>query len=84
MTHPPHHPWHNLRDALDRVGTTPCVACPEVFFPEDYPDKETKTYAAGVARALCDRCPVKNECFSYATEADERWGIWGGTLPSER
>jgi WhiB family redox-sensing transcriptional regulator len=83
MTHHPH-PWHNLRDALDRVETTPCVACPEVFFPEDYPDKETKTYAVEVARALCSGCPVKNECFAYANEADERWGIWGGTLPAER
>jgi WhiB family redox-sensing transcriptional regulator len=58
--------------------------CPEVFFPEDYPDKHTKAYAVQVARALCDTCPIKNECFTYANETAERYGIWAGTLPSER
>jgi hypothetical protein len=24
------------------------------------------------------------ECFAYAVERNERWGIWAGTLPHER
>jgi WhiB family transcriptional regulator, redox-sensing transcriptional regulator len=69
---------------MDRVGSTPCMDCPEVFFPEDYTDRHTRSYAINVAKALCDTCPIKNECFTYAHETDQRYGIWAGTLPSER
>ena len=84
MTHHRQNPHHALRDAIDRVGKTPCMDCPEVFFPEDFPDKHTKQYAIRTAKALCDICPVKAECFTYATEVSEGYGIWAGTLPSER
>jgi hypothetical protein len=84
MSHHRQNPHHALRDAIDQAGSTPCMDCPEVFFPEDFPDKHTKTYAIQVARALCETCPVKKECFSYAKESNERYGIWAGTLPSER
>ena len=34
------------------------------------------------AKALCARCPVRRECLEYGI--DEDYGIWGGSLPSER
>ena len=77
-------PHHKLRDAIDHVGSVPCMDCPDVFFPEDFPDKQTREYAIKVARKLCNQCPIKEQCFAYATEADERYGVWAGTLPSER
>lgn len=60
------------------------MTIPEVFFPEDFPDKNVKDFAILVARNLCNTCPIKNECFMYANETDQRYGIWAGTLPSER
>lgn len=36
------------------------------------------------ARAICDACPVKQECLEQALEARERWGMWGGTTAQER
>ena len=29
-------------------------------------------------------CPLTGACLAYAVAADEREGIWGGTLPDER
>lgn len=84
MTHHRHNPHQKLRDAIDTVGRTPCMDCPDVFFPEDFPDRLTRQYAIAIARKLCSECPIKNECFMYASETDERYGIWAGTLPSER
>jgi WhiB family redox-sensing transcriptional regulator len=84
MTHQGQNPHHALRYAIDKVGKTPCMECPEVFFPEDFPDKHTKQHAIRTARALCNLCPVKQECFTYANEVSEGYGIWAGTLPSER
>ena len=48
---------------------------PELFFPE-------KGGSTREAKALCRRCPVRDDCLDYALGHDERFGIWGGT--SER
>tara|TARA_Y100001973_G_C5170686_1_gene318859 strand:+ start:550 stop:768 length:219 start_codon:yes stop_codon:yes gene_type:complete len=69
---------------IDTVEKTPCMDMPEVFFPEDFPHKEVKACAVLVARHLCNTCPIKRACFEYATERGEPYGIWAGTLPSER
>lgn len=60
---------------------------PEVFFPEDLPSRNRadKLYQQQVtltALATCGRCPVRELCLDFGL--DEEWGIWGGTLPSQR
>lgn len=49
------------------------------FFDED---EDAATNA--LAKALCNDCPVRNSCLSYALVTDERVGIWGGTEEKER
>ena len=36
------------------------------------------------ALAICDICPVKEDCLQYALEARERFGVWGGTTEKQR
>jgi WhiB family transcriptional regulator, redox-sensing transcriptional regulator len=36
------------------------------------------------AKAVCVRCPVRDECLAYALRVDEPIGIWGGLNESER
>lgn len=36
------------------------------------------------ARALCDACPVREECARFALTIGEEHGIWGGTTSQER
>jgi len=36
------------------------------------------------AKRLCEGCALKNLCLDYAVEANEPYGIWGGTTPDER
>lgn len=36
------------------------------------------------AVALCDRCPVRNECRSWALDHEERHGTWGGLSEKKR
>jgi WhiB family redox-sensing transcriptional regulator len=62
----------------------PCEKMPSVFFPEDYSDPELIKVVTKTAKALCHSCPIIEECFTYALESNQRHGIWGGTLPSER
>jgi WhiB family redox-sensing transcriptional regulator len=36
------------------------------------------------AKAICKRCPVVNECLTWALEMKEKHGIWGGMTVKER
>jgi hypothetical protein len=76
--------FNKLNEAINKSGPVPCEALPEVFFPEDFLTKDMKEQAAQMAQKLCATCPVRFECFEYAIVAKERFGVWGGTLPSER
>lgn len=69
-----------LWDAIDKAPVrVPCQDTdPEVWFPE----------GAGpnykIARAFCNRCPVRNLCLDYAIENEELIGMFGGLTPKER
>lgn len=51
-------------------------AATALFFPENAADTEA-------AKAICETCPVKNECLDHALANNEP-GIWGGTTGKER
>lgn len=36
------------------------------------------------AKAVCQRCPVRWECLTYALETRQRHGVWGGLTAEER
>nr|WP_324613310.1 WhiB family transcriptional regulator [Mycobacteroides chelonae] len=50
---------------------------PEIFFPE-------KGGSTREAKAVCQRCPVRDACLEEALAQDERFGIWGGLSERER
>jgi hypothetical protein len=62
----------------------PCEWQPELWFPEDLPDPKTREQATKEAVKGCRACPVQAQCFDYALESNQKHGIWGGSLPSER
>lgn len=35
------------------------------------------------AKAVCDRCPVRQQCLDYALNRED-YGVWGGLTPRER
>ncbi len=76
--------YRDLSAAIVKIGGVPCEDIPDIFFPEDFPDKQTREYAIRTAKALCKECPLLIQCFAYAIEAQEPYGIWAGTLPHER
>jgi WhiB family redox-sensing transcriptional regulator len=52
-------------------------ADPNLFFPERF-------VVSPVAHTYCRRCPVQQDCLSFAIEANENWGIWGGMSQKAR
>lgn len=55
---------------------------PELFFP-------ISAAGAGLAQAneakgVCEICPVRAACLSYALQTNQEAGIWGGATEEER
>jgi WhiB family redox-sensing transcriptional regulator len=75
--------WLELQKAIDDAPSiTPCTNFPDLFFGDS---------AIGAAQAdnrmakeLCQKCPIINDCLTYALEAKEEWGVWGGMTYQER
>lgn len=40
--------------------------------------------AVEAAKAVCDRCPVRQACRAHALAAGEEFGVWGGLAAGER
>ena len=50
----------------------------EVFYPEDDEDEGLP------AKAICDKCPVREVCLEHAIANREKIGVWGGYTARER
>lgn len=55
---------------------------PELFFPVG--DVGPALLQIAEAKAVCRRCPVVDECLSWALTMGEDDGVWGGTSADER
>lgn len=55
-----------------------------MFFPERWANDSVHE----VAKSICSRCPVRDECLELALlenkAEDDRWGVFGGMTPHER
>lgn len=65
-------------DEMDWADRGACLGePPALFFPGQGED-------ASIAKGICARCPVREECLDYAMRHTERFGIWGGLSERER
>lgn len=48
-----------------------------IFFPAS--DAES-----GPAKAVCDGCPVRDQCLEWALATRQEDGVWGGLTDNER
>lgn len=85
--------YFSLLGAME--GTEPCsqpefLENPEEFHGDIVADKYTGNWASSsnvseaTAEKLCAGCPLLEMCRDYAMEAQEPYGIWGGTRPVDR
>lgn len=56
---------------------------PELFFPVSHVGTANRKQIER-ARAVCDRCPVKADCLTYALDHGLTHGIWGGVTEQSR
>ncbi|MCI4146600.1 WhiB family transcriptional regulator [Streptomyces albogriseolus] len=59
-------------------------ADPDLFFPVGHGGSAPVLLQADRAKAVCRRCPVREQCLAWALRHEEVDGIWGGTTEGER
>lgn len=57
---------------------------PSVFFHPDNERGRSKRQREARAKAICNRCPVRDACREWALSVREPYGIWGGLSANER
>lgn len=55
---------------------------PGLFFPAGSTGQALEEIAA--AKAVCQVCPVREQCLQFALQTNQESGIWGGTSEDER
>jgi WhiB family redox-sensing transcriptional regulator len=65
----------------EKAGELPCQNFPDAFYPDIGSTGHQDTL---YAKELCSMCPIMEECRTYAIEAKEPLGIWGGLTAGER
>jgi WhiB family redox-sensing transcriptional regulator len=56
---------------------------PGLFFGHDG-ERGGDAARVAMAKAVCARCPVTGQCLKYATETNQRYGVWAGLTAAER
>jgi WhiB family redox-sensing transcriptional regulator len=56
---------------------------PELFFPLYTVGGNGELHEA-LAKQVCQRCPIRNECLEFALHTGDDWAILGGMTPAER
>ncbi|MDO5721537.1 MAG: WhiB family transcriptional regulator [Actinomycetaceae bacterium] len=56
----------------------------ELFFHPEGERGSTRRRRAAAAKAICQTCPVLNECREHALRVHEPYGVWGGMTEEER
>jgi hypothetical protein len=60
-----------------------CKDAPSRLFITDGDDDDEPSYPPPDARAFCERCVVKPECYQHAIDFNEV-GVWGNTTSYQR
>jgi WhiB family redox-sensing transcriptional regulator len=54
------------------------------FAPSYFERRAEKLAREAVAKAICGRCPVRENCLEYALQTHDPHGVWGGLNEMER
>jgi len=76
--------YTDLLRAITANGGVECEQLPDVFFPEDSAWVVEQRQMKALAKEVCGRCPLMNQCAEYGLISNQTFGIWGGLTAQER
>lgn len=82
-------PFHLRRPELDTSWMVD-AECRKLRLPAEvraalfFPVKGENGENLDAARAVCARCPVRDDCLAFAVDNNEMFGLWGGLSTKQR
>jgi len=76
LQHPDDGVWRD-NASCKKMGNT-------LFFQTLHNNSKKILESINEVKALCESCPVKEDCLDFAVRNDIKDGIWGGMTPTER
>ena len=78
--------WEGMYEDTTWRAAALCQGDDAAFFyaPAHLEHREERMLRENAARALCARCPVREECLESALASGEPHGIWGGLNELQR
>ncbi len=55
-----------------------------IFFHPDHERDPARHHRDALAKSLCQRCPVLQQCRTHALTVREPYGVWGGLTAEDR
>lgn len=71
-------PWRWQRDAACRDMDS------EIFFHPDWERGPARARREATAKAVCQSCPVVEQCRAHGLTFQEPYGVWGGLSRHDR
>lgn len=75
--------FSRLHERNDWASRAACRGLTTLFFPPSAERPQARERREALARAVCESCPVHDECRDYARRNHE-YGFWGGESENER
>lgn len=73
-----------VRTNTDWMSQAACAGLADVSADAWFPPVGNAKAKARMAKRICEQCPVRLECLSYALHHNIVHGVWGGLTPNER
>lgn len=69
---------------LDWQDDAACLVVAPTLWHPDGPSRKVREKQEAQAKAVCNTCPVRDQCLEHALKDAEPHGIWGGLTVRER
>ena len=75
--------WALVNNSVDWMDDAACIGSEVTFFEGEGRGRPKANYLSA-AQKICQGCPVRKDCLTFALDNKLGYGVWGGKTPAQR